>query len=99
MNSSEPSGRKTGLASPSTDLVSRCAGPSAVSIRQMLLMYFFLPEDSVAIVAASPLASGDSSNDVALGKARNSPRSLKLDTSSHAGTYCAKLDYRHNTLG
>src|SRR5260370_23765801 len=65
----------------------------------MVLMYFFLPEDSVAIVAASPLASGDSSNDVALGIARNSPSSLKLVTTSPVGPECGKLHSGHHVRG
>ena len=70
VNSSAPSGRNLGFPSPSADLVSLAGGPPAVSIRQMLVMYFFLsgPRDWTA--AASQVPSGASRNSVTRGIAR-----------------------------
>ena len=75
VNSSDPSGRKRGLPSPSADLVSRRAGPPRVSIRQMLVRYFLASGLSVCTVAASQLPSGDSRSAPTRGIATNSPRS------------------------
>ncbi|HEX2745592.1 MAG TPA: hypothetical protein VHO07_18530 [Streptosporangiaceae bacterium] len=72
VNSSDPSGRKRGLLSPSADLVSRRAGPPWVSIRQMLVRYFFRSALSVCTVAASQFPSGDSRSVPTRGTATNS---------------------------
>jgi hypothetical protein len=69
VKSSAPSGRKCGLPSPSADLVSLAGGPPPVSIRQMLVTYFFLSALSDCTVAASQLPSGDSRSPVSLGMA------------------------------
>ena len=75
VNSSDPSGRKRGLPSPSADLVSRRAGPPCASIRQMLVRYFFLSALSVCTAAASQVPSGASRSAVTRGSATKSPRS------------------------
>ena len=60
VKSSDPSGRKRGLPSPSAERVSRRAGPPRASIRQMLVRYFFLSALSVCTAAASQVPSGAS---------------------------------------
>ena len=62
-----PSGRNRGFPSPLADLVSLRGGPPAVSIRQMLVMYFFLSGLSDWTVAASQVPSGASRNPVTRG--------------------------------
>jgi hypothetical protein len=75
VNSSDPSGRKRGLPSPSADLVSRRAGPPCASIRQMLVRYFFLSALRVCTAAASQDPSGASRSAVTRGSATKSPSS------------------------
>ena len=75
VNSSEPSGRNRGLASPSADLVSRRGGAPWVSIRQMLVRYFLPSALSVCTAAASQLPSGASRSAATRGMARKSVRS------------------------
>ncbi len=75
VNSSDPSGRKRGLPSPSADRVSRRAGPPCVSIRQMLVRYFFRSALSVCTAAASQLPSGASRKAPTRGMAAKSLRS------------------------
>ena len=75
VNSSDPSGRKRGLPSPSADLVSRRAGPPCASILQMLVRYFFLSALRVCTAAASQVPSGASRSAVTRGSATKSPRS------------------------
>ncbi len=77
MNSSDPSGRKRGLPSPSADRVSRRAGPPCGSIRQMLVRYFFLPALSACTAAASQVPSGASRSAATRGSATNPARSWK----------------------
>ena len=77
VNSSDPSGRKRGLPSPSADRVSRRAGPPWVSIRQMLVRYFFLSALSVCTAAASQVPSGASRSAATRGIATKSLRSWK----------------------
>ena len=75
VNSSDPSGRKRGLPSPSADLVSRRAGPPAASILQMLVRYFFLSALRVCTAAASQVPSGASRSAATRGSATKSPSS------------------------
>lgn len=75
VNSSDPSGRKRGLPSPSADLVGRRAGPPCASILQMLVRYFFLSALRVCTAAASQVPSGVSRSAVTRGTATKSPRS------------------------
>ena len=75
VKSSDPSGRKRGLPSPSADLVSRRDGPPWGSMRQMLVRYFFRSALSVCTVAASQLPSGDNRRPVIRGTAAKSVRS------------------------
>src|SRR5271165_1244015 len=75
VNSSDPSGRKRGLASPSADRVSRRAGPPWVSIRQMLVRYFLASALSVCTAAASQVPSGASRSVATRGIATKSLRS------------------------
>src|SRR6516165_11026319 len=75
VNSRDPSGRNRGLASPSADRVSRRGGPPSVSIRQMLVRYFFRSALSVCTAAASQLPSGDSRSAVTRGIATKAARS------------------------
>src|SRR5581483_4354404 len=74
VNSSEPSGRNTGPASPSADLVSLRGGPPWASMRQMLVRYFFLSGLRVCTAAASHVLSGDKVIDPTRGIAIKSPR-------------------------
>lgn len=67
MNSSEPSGRNSGLDSPSADRVSRTGAPPPGSIRQMLLLNFFPSWLRAWTAAASQLPSGDSRSAVSRG--------------------------------
>ncbi len=72
-NTSEPSGRKAGLSSPSADRVSRagrgpaCPGPAG--IRQMLGLNVRPSALSADTQAASQLPSGDSRSPVTRGSA------------------------------
>jgi hypothetical protein len=75
VNSSDPSGRKRGLASPSADRVSRRAWPPCGSIRHTLVRYFLPSALRVWIAAASQLPSGDSRSAPIRGIATKSPRS------------------------
>ena len=75
VNSSDPSGRKRGVPSPSADLVSRRAGPPCASILQMLVRYFFLSALRVCTAAASQDPSGASRSAVTRGSATKSPSS------------------------
>ena len=69
VNSSDPSGRNRGLASPSADRVSRRGGPPPGSIRHRLVRYFFPSALRVCTAAASQLPSGDSRSDPIRGMA------------------------------
>ncbi len=84
MNSSEPSGRNSGLPSPSALRVRRAAGrpvPAGLaSIRQMLLTNFLPSASTVCTAAASQLPSGASRSAVSLGMATKSCRSRNSDT-------------------
>ena len=75
VNSSDPSGRKRGVPSPSADLVRRRAGPPCASILQMLVRYFFLSALRVCTAAASQDPSGASRSAVTRGSATKSPSS------------------------
>ncbi len=75
VNSSDPSGRNRGLASPSADRVSRRAGPPPGSTRHRLVRYFFPSALSVCTAAASQSPSGDNRRAVTRGIAANSVRS------------------------
>src|SRR3984885_7476251 len=75
VNSSDPSGRKRGLASPSADLVSRRGGPPPGSIRQTLVRYFLPSALRVWMAAASQPPSGESRSAPIRGIATKSPRS------------------------
>jgi hypothetical protein len=75
VNSSDPSGRKRGLPSPSADRVSRRPGPPCASIRQMLVRYFFWSALSVCTAAASQVPSGASRSAVIRGIATKFLRS------------------------
>ncbi len=80
MNSSEPSGRNSGPASPSAERVSLAGGAPPGSIRQMLLVNFFPSWLRAWTAAASQLPSGDSRSAVTCGIATYSRMSRKFVT-------------------